>query len=210
MNQDGWFKVVKKADDACLKPAVNALETQPLLSDSFNKTTLDKNWQIFGECVPDKYTQTSGELVITASGTKVDDCNPLTFITGGHSYEISVKLTLNDAQTSAGLILQYNQNISNGIAIEDRRPALYRLGRALWRGQKLDSDEFWLKMINNNQYLSCYYSTDGASCKKISRVINLIPQNNNAYGGFLSLRPGLFAFGEGMVRFSNLCYNDLK
>lgn len=113
-------------------------------------------------------------------------------------------------QTSAGLILQYNQNIFNGIAIEEGRPVLYRLGRALWRGKSLDSSEFWLKLINNDQYLSCYYSTDGASYKKVSQVINLIPQTNNAYGGFLSLRPGLFAFGEGMARFSKLCYKGLK
>ncbi len=208
--EDGWFKVVKKADEACLKPAGKALNAQPLLSDTFNKPMLDKKWQVFGEGPSDKYTQTSDELVVTASGTKVGDCNPLTFITGDHSYEISVKLTLNDMQTSAGLILQYNQNIFNGIAIEEGRPVLYRLGRALWRGKSLDSSEFWLKLINNDQYLSCYYSTDGASYKKVSQVINLIPQTNNAYGGFLSLRPGLFAFGEGMARFSKLCYKGLK
>lgn len=208
--EDGWFKVIKKADAACLKPSGKALEPQLSLSDTFGNAGLNPKWQVFGECLPDKYTQLSDELIVTANGTKVGDCNPLTFITGDHSYEISVKLTPDDVRAKAGLILQYNQNIFNGIAIEEGRPVLYRLGRALWRGDKLDATEFWLKMVNNDQYLSCYYSIDGASFTKVSQVINLIPQNNNAYGGFLSLRPGLFAFGEGTVHFSNLCYKGLK
>lgn len=40
-------------------------------------------------------------------------------------------------------------------------------------------------------------------------VINAVSQNNNAYNGFLSLRPGIFAAGEGDAELKQFTYTGL-
>ena len=65
-------------------------------------------------------------------------------------------------------------------------------------------------MKNDEQYISFYYSLDGAEYKKMNYVINAVSQNNNAYLGFLSLRPGIFAVGEASAVFSEFRYVGLS
>ena len=67
-----------------------------------------------------------------------------------------------------------------------------------------------LLLINNEGIVSFYYSIDdGKSWKKYHRSNDITSMNHNAYGGFLSLRLGLFAIGEGKVKFRNFQYKKM-
>lgn len=86
---------------------------------------------------------------------------------------------------------------------------VYRLGAELAR-KKADFDECWLKMKNDEQYVSFYYSEDGIRYRKLNYVINAASQNTHAYNGFLSLRPGIFAVGGGEAEFRDFRYTGVK
>ena len=55
-----------------------------------------------------------------------------------------------------------------------------------------------------------YYSVDGADWKKIESSLEVSALHHNALGGFLSLRIGLCAIGEGKVIFKNFTYKPIK
>jgi hypothetical protein len=43
----------------------------------------------------------------------------------------------------------------------------------------------------------------------VERTIDATGFNHNVFGGFMSLRAGIFAFGEGKVVFDNFVYKKL-
>lgn len=63
---------------------------------------------------------------------------------------------------------------------------------------------------NDEQYVNFCYSDDGIHYRKLNYVINAVSQNTHAYNGFLSLRPGIFAVGDGIAEFKDFRYVGLK
>lgn len=55
-----------------------------------------------------------------------------------------------------------------------------------------------------------YYSTDGNNWIKIRNSLEISGFHHNAFGGFLGVRIGLCAMGEGSVKFKNFVYKPLK
>jgi beta-xylosidase len=58
-------------------------------------------------------------------------------------------------------------------------------------------------------FLSFYFSADGDDWKRVERTIEASGFHHNVFGGFLSLRAGVYAFGEGQVGFDNFIYQPL-
>jgi xylan 1,4-beta-xylosidase len=54
-------------------------------------------------------------------------------------------------------------------------------------------------MIFQNDLVKAYFSKDGADWKKINVVAEVSSFQHNAFGGWMSLRPGVFAAGKGEV-----------
>jgi len=67
----------------------------------------------------------------------------------------------------------------------------------------------FLKILNDENEISFYYSRDGKVWNRLERSIDATGFNHNVFGGFMSLRAGLFAFGEGKVKFDNFVYCKL-
>jgi beta-xylosidase len=55
-----------------------------------------------------------------------------------------------------------------------------------------------------------YYSTDGQTWNKIENSVEVSGYNHNVLGGFLSLRLGLCALGDGSVTFRNFKYQTIN
>jgi beta-xylosidase len=67
----------------------------------------------------------------------------------------------------------------------------------------------YLRILNDDNEVSFYFSTNGNSWTRIERTIDATGYNHNVFGEFLSLRPGLFAFRKGEVKFDNFIYKKL-
>lgn len=203
--EDGWFQVTVSADEICRKPAGIALERNMQLSDDFSGEKLKNYWKAWGETEWERYVQKNHILTVQALDTSIGKSRPLTLNTGDHNYEISVKILKKAVGIKAGLLLQYDETIFNGISFEDDQLVVYRIGRPMWR-ERVNAETIELKMVYHEQYVSFYYRVDGADYKKLSPTVNVSSQNTNAYGKFLSLRPGIFACGMGEVQFGEFIY----
>ena len=67
----------------------------------------------------------------------------------------------------------------------------------------------FLRILNDENEVSFYYSTNGKDWVRVERSIEASGFNHNVFGEFVSLRAGLFAFGEGNVWFDNFVYKVL-
>ena len=204
---DGWFRITQRADEAAQKPCGSVIVDESTFSDDFSGKKVS-GWRAWGENEEGRYSCGEKCLRINGIDKTIGEGHPLTIITGDHSYEISVHVKA-EPGCEAGLVLQYNEKIFNAAGLKDGRLQIYRIGRKLAEKQ-IGVSECWLKMKNDEQYISFYYSLDGAEYKKMNYVINAVSQNNNAYLGFLSLRPGIFAVGEASAVFSEFRYVGLS
>lgn len=121
-------------------------------------------WRAWGETDPSRYHRLPDGIRIDGTGENIGKSHPLTIITGDHSYEITVHVTCREG-CEAGIILQYNEEIYNAISLKDGRLRIYRLGRMLAQ-KDTGFTECWLRMKNDDQYISFSYSPDGISYKK--------------------------------------------
>lgn len=206
--KDGWFQIIYNPDVVCKKPKGSSVLKKASLSDDFSGSKLKESWQAWGEEQWDRYVQKENQLIVQAVGDCIGESHPLTVNTGDHSYEVQVYVEA-DNRCKAGLIIQYNERYYNALSLENKWLIIYRFGEELARVEVGES-KLWLKLINNDQYLSFHYSTNGLSYHKLPYGINLISQNTNAYGGFHNLRPGIYASGEGTAIFKEFIYTGLK
>ena len=67
----------------------------------------------------------------------------------------------------------------------------------------------WLRLRNDRHIVTVYYSGDGKTWERYDRGVEVSGYHHNVAYDFLSLRPALYASGEGEVRFRNFKYRAL-
>jgi xylan 1,4-beta-xylosidase len=77
------------------------------------------------------------------------------------------------------------------------------------REKNLMGSHGYLRILNDCNEVSFYFSTDGEKWTRVERSLDATGYNHNVFGEFLSLRAGLFAFGNGKVIFDNFIYRRL-
>lgn len=205
---DGWFTVTTPADEAAKKPAGTPVGIMDVLSDDFKtEGPMPPQWRAKGILDPDRIRRTANGLVFQGMDSAPGASNPLTVITGDKSFEIEAEVSL-DGPCAAGLIYLYDRNIYNSLSLTGTELIIHRTGKVLTR-IPYTSSRCTMKMRVKQGYLSFWYK-DGGKFRKLNYVIDTSAQNTLAYGGFLSLRPGIFSVGEGTARFSYFHYTGLQ
>ncbi|HEX7871289.1 MAG TPA: family 43 glycosylhydrolase [Sphingobium sp.] len=148
-----------------------------------------------------------GAMVLTAQGKGPADASPLVLNSGDRRYELSMEMEL-EGQVTAGLLLFYNEKYFCGIASDPNRLRAYMLGeenpfeaRVPAIGRRLH-----FRLVNEDQVGRFYYSADGRTWV-LHRSYEVSGYNHNMAGGYLSLRPALFAAGTGTVTLRNMVYS---
>src|SRR5712664_2713987 len=67
-------------------------------------------------------------LIISAKGTTLSDCSPLTFIVGDSSYEASITLEIGDS-VQAGIALFYSERMFCGVGFSNQQMFTYNYGQ---------------------------------------------------------------------------------
>jgi beta-xylosidase len=111
--------------------------------------------------------------------------------------------------TTAGLCLFYNEQANLSIAVDTARFTVFNQQNAKIRENNQLGKHGYLRILNDENEISFYYSGDGKSWNRLERSIDATGFNHNVFGGFMSLRAGLFAFGKGKVVFDNFVYLKL-
>ena len=131
------------------------------------------------------------------TGESPGESFPLLCIPSLHSYMAQVDIEMEEG-AKGGLTLFYNENAFIGFSA-DKSHAYYSNSKH-WQRPVHDFDssgKVSLRLLNQDGIVSFYYSIDGGKTwKKSDRGADVTSMNHNAYGGFLSLRLGLFAIGK--------------
>ena len=204
---DGWFRLSSHGDCTLpiRKPAGRPLSDSWELSDHFDAQQLKLTWKMFGRERLSRVQTGGGMLKMDGEGDSPGVSAPLVLSSGDCSYVASVTVDRPD-RCAAGLILIYDESHFTAASWDGSQVTLYRLGMPIVsvpaEGQKLR-----LYLRNDQNEAAFYCSIDGAPLRKLNYVIAVHSMNGTAYGGGNSLRPGLFAFGEGQAVFRDFRYD---
>jgi xylan 1,4-beta-xylosidase len=209
---DGWFKMAG-ADPAApiAKPAGEPGPHGFAYSDDFSKPRMGVQWSFYAgdENDRDRYRYDNGALVLKGKGSSPADSSPLWFVNGDHAYEMEVEIDA-DANASGGLLVFYSRKLYAGLGFsaQNLRLHLYGMDRTSAKPKHL-GQHMWLRLRNDQHIVTLDYSADGKTWERYDRMIEVSGYHHNVAYDFLSLRPALYASGQGEVRFRNFKYRAL-
>ena len=209
--EDGWFRARGGDLGAPLpKPRGGiAGPSAPPLSDDFSEDRMGTQWSFHGPG-PDESARieyAGGGLMLAGSGTSPADSAPLTCIVPDRSYEAEISFDLS-GDSEAGLLLFYNHKAFAGFGFDGKVLKIFQYADELsWARVPVRSRSLRLRMVNRENVVSWHYSLDdGVSWTRHDTRMEVSGMHHNVFGGFLSLRIGLYAAGDGRVRLRRFVY----
>ena len=209
--QDGWLRI---ADDSDLSQPIRRPPGKPVsdgfdLSDDFSSKKLGMQWRFWKEKDPDRIKVDDGALIMKGKGTSPGDSSPVVIINSESAYEFQVDVEIKD-DSLAGLILFYNPSCYAAIALG--REGLYIGHRAVMSrvGDVKVSNRARLKIRSDHHQVDFLLDADGKGFRRVGTSTEVSGYNHNAFGGFLSLRPGLFCAGQGKALFRDFQFRRLN
>jgi len=209
--KDGWYKVPDGVDDSkpIKKPNLVADKTNFTLNDDFKGNKLRSQWEFFGELDAGRFQLSDSGLSIKGKGNQVTNSAPLLCIPSGHSYTADVELSI-EGKATAGLVLFYNNSAFSGILANNKNILANIRGWQFETEKNVINDRVFLRLKNMDNIVHMYYSTDGMKWDKIESSLDVSAIHHNVLSGFLSLRIGLCAIGEGKVTFKNFKFTPIN
>jgi xylan 1,4-beta-xylosidase len=182
------------------------------LSDDFSSNKLGTQWRFHkpGREELQRVRLEERSLAVQGKGTSPGDCSPMTFSAADRAYEIRVSLDRIDA-AQGGMLLFYSERMYFGIGFDGKRLCTYAYGeRHDWLRIEVAASRLLLRITNDHHIVTMHYSTESDRWLKHPWQFEVSGAHQNVLGGFLSLRPALFACGNGSVHFRDFCYRALS
>lgn len=199
---NGWFHVPAGiADDKAIalpwRPAA-ALPRQ--LSDDFNSAELRMHWQFWKGYDPGRFRTGDAQLVLNAHGTSAADTSVLTCISGDHTYTVEVDVEI-EPGCEAGLLLFYNEAHSLGLRLGPAGIGFRKQGDL-----RAPATRALLRIVNDRQEAAFFYKCGAQPWARVREAADMSHYHTNNFGGFLDLRPALYAAGAGRAIFRSFRY----
>jgi xylan 1,4-beta-xylosidase len=211
---DGWFramggdlsKPIRKPAKGKQGPAGFAL------SDDFSADRFGIQW-CFHDPKPDemkRVERTAPGLMLTAAGNSPLDSTPLACIVPDRAYQAEVTLQLSDA-SEAGLLLFYNHKAFVGVGFTPDTIKTYQYAEEqVWARLPHASRRVRVRMTNDRNVITYEYSyDDGRSWKLHPTRMEVSGMHHNVFGGFLSLKVGIYSAAKGNVLLSDFRYRGM-
>lgn len=188
----------------------NADSRQPQLplpdpSDGFTSAELGLQWAFWHEFDPARFTTGQGVLTLNAFGSSLPDSFPLTTPVGGHSYTVEIDTEIAPG-CSTGLLLFYDPQHATGILLDGEGIGVRLASGYVPSRQQKGATRATLRIVNDNQEVDFYFRLPGQSWQKTRESAEVSGMHHNVLGGFLDLRPAVFAAGSGSASFRNFGY----
>ena len=211
---DGWFRALGgDLSKPMKKPGGGkAGATGFALSDDFSKNRFGVQW-CFHDPKPDEMDRVTFEkpgLRLKASGTSPADSTVLTCAMRDRSY--TVELTLRPGPgAEAGLLLYYNPKAFVGLGFVDGTMKTWQYAEEqTWGRQAVDTSAVRVRLTNQANVITWHTSTDGGrTWVRHPTRMEVSGINHNVFGGFLSLKVGVYCAGTGAVRLGDFTYRAL-
>jgi xylan 1,4-beta-xylosidase len=198
---DGWLKASTgtKIEKPIRQPVPSQKQIDRLAR--LNEFRIGLDWKFYKKFDSGRQSVNNNVLTLKAQGKTPQESAPLLFVAGSHDYEFSVRID-KDSNAVAGLILFYNADYYVGTGFDSKEILSWRKGMLRGRLEQSGKNQLWLKIRNNNNIVNAYYSYNGVDWKKEPWSRDISGYHHNVLYEFLSMLPGLFAYGEGEVKFS--------
>ena len=205
---DGWFRVPDgvKLDDVLPMPVAGAAQ-QPFadLSDDFRAPELGLQWAFWHAFDRERFAVGEGALRLKAKGGSLRETSPLAVAVGGHSYTVETDVEIT-AGCVAGLMLFYNPEHAAGIVLGPDGLAVRMPTGSMKARTKTSVRRATLRIVNDRQEADFYYRIEGEKWQRAEASAEISGMQHNILGGFLDVRPALFACGEGEAAFRGFRY----
>ena len=212
--EDGWF--VAKGGDLSRpirKPAGTAAGPHGMpLSDDFSRGRLGPQWAFF-KPEPNEYARLAfddGVMTLRGKGSSPRDSSPLGLIAGDLAYQFEVEMEI-EPGAQGGALLFYNDKLYVGVGSNGENFIMHRYGteRPATLAPSDKGGRLWLRVTNNRHVVTIHSSTDGVAWTKYPVQMEVSGYHHNVAGGFLALKPSLYAAGKGTVKFRDFRYRAL-
>jgi xylan 1,4-beta-xylosidase len=211
---DGWFRS-RGGDLSRPMRKPGAREAGPAgfpLSDDFSASRFGVQWS-FHDPAPDEMERVRHEpraLSLAARGRSPIDSAPLVFTVPDRSYQAEVSMDLEDG-AEGGLLLFYNHKAFVGVGFNGTEAKTFEFSEELsWMRPPFVAKSLRVRVTNDENVVTFDYSKDGArNWVQHPLRMEVSGIHHNVFGGFLSLKVGIYAAGSGRVRFSDFRYRAL-
>lgn len=211
--EDGWF-VAKGGDlgQPLKKPSGEAVPHGMALSDDFGRGRLGPQWAFF-DPAPDEYARLSfadGAMTLQSKGRTPRDSSPLTVTAGDKAYQFEVQMDIAPGAVG-GALLFYSDRLYVGVGSNGEQFVMHRYGLERPTGGLAagSGGRLWLRVTNDRHVVTFHTSRDGKTWTKYPVQMEVSGYHHNVAGGFLALKPALYAAGNGSVRFRDFRYHAL-
>jgi xylan 1,4-beta-xylosidase len=188
-------------------PAGEAIAASFTGTDDFKGTGLGLHWQCNGEFPGERFRVRDG--VVTAACREEDaQRSPLLFMTKDTSYEVTLEASV-AGEAEARLMLYYDENAWLGIGASATGVRHLRSFKK-YAAKPYGGDKIFLRIRNDQHLVYFYYSEDGITWSRYDKIVDASGFHHNTLGGFLSLRIGLDAVGDGIVQYHRFTYTALN
>jgi beta-xylosidase len=211
---DGWF-VAKGGDlsQPLRKPAGTALTPHGMaLSDDFRGGKLGPQWAFY-DPAPDEFGRLAfgdGVMSLRGKGSSPRDSSPLGVIAGDLAYQFEVGMEI-EPGAQGGALLFYSDRLYVGVGSNGEDLIMHRYGveRPARLAPSAKGGRLWLRVTNNRHIVTFHTSRDGRTWTKYPVQMEVSGYHHNVAGGFLALKPSLYAAGKGKVHFRDFRYRAL-
>jgi len=210
---DGWFRMTGgDLSQPIPRPkGGRALPHGMALSDDFATLQLGTKWSFFRPA-PDEAARVrvqDNALFLRGKGLAPSTGSPLLLTAGDTSYRFECDIELAPGGT-AGLVLFYDDKLYAGLGFDAERFVTHQYGIERARPVNPHGGRMRLRVINRRHIVSFHTSGDGGrTWLKFDRGMEVSGYHHNVRGGFLMLRPGLYAAGPGEAAFRNFRFTAL-
>lgn len=201
--EDGWLKAVER----------NVPDVSPADRDYDFKTSrldeLQRDFTFFDTWQNERTFLADGALGLYGQGTCADDSRPLLVNETAGDYEITAALKAVGDISEFGLVLFYDEKYKTGVLVKDGY-VYNRFDLDKSFGEKYEGNEIVLKLRKRKDIVSSFYSVDGVTFRKLRMSMEVSGYQTNVLGGYLSLRPGIYAVGSGYVLCSRFTIRSVE
>ncbi|MGW8392615.1 family 43 glycosylhydrolase [Pseudoduganella sp. HUAS MS19] len=211
---DGWFHPRGGTLSNALRKPTGGRPSAAgqALSDDFSVNRFGVQWSFFAPG-PDEMQRARYDgqgLSIKGKGNSPADCSPLTCIVGDRDYEASVVLDISEG-AQGGLLLYYSQRGFCGIGFSPTQMFTYHCSEEQgWMREQIAAGTIHIRLANRGNIVTFHYSRDGVAWIKHPWQMEVSGFHHNVFGGFMSLKVGIYSAGSGEVRARRFAYRGLK
>ncbi|HEX8605847.1 MAG TPA: family 43 glycosylhydrolase [Pseudoduganella sp.] len=216
---DGWFRA--RGGDLSKplpKPrgrdgkAIKASASGQPLSDDFTRDRFGVQWS-FHDPAPDEMRRVQylkPGLRIQGKGASPADSPPLTCGVGDRSYQAELTLEL-EGDAEAGLLLFYNHKAFIGVGFTPEAIKTWEYAEEQpWMRVKRATKTVRVRLTNVENVVTFHYSYDGGATWLLHGLrMEVSGIHHNVFGGFLSLKVGIYSAGKGFATLRDFRYRAL-